>query len=372
MLLAVAYREGQAPGALAPRSARRPAPAGPSGSRPRPSARTRRPRSAAGTSPPSCTGSAAATRSTSSSWRERGPRPATRRGSGPAAPASPPPSRPRSPRSSRPSPAGPPRAGGRRRGRRAVRARPRRRRRRPGRGGHAGGAGRAARARAHPPDRGAPAVRLPASRRPARRLRGRSRRVAPAGARPRRGGARAPRGGTRWSARITSSTRPGAAIAPPPTLLAEAARSVFAQAPAIAARHVGTALRLLPDDPGALPERLELMQTLAYALIGAGRLEAAHDVLTATLGLVPERRLGAAGAADLLPDSLDAWAGRPVRGAAAPPPRDARGGARAPVGRRLRAPHAAGGARAHGPPARPRPGHRDRGARAGAKASATG
>ena len=95
-------------------------------------------------------------------------------------------------------------------------------------------------------------------------------------------------------------------------LLAEAARSVFAQAPAIAARHVGTALRLLPDDPGVLPERLELMQTQAYALIGAGRLEAAHDVLTATLGLVPEGDWERRALLTCSQTSLDAWAGRPA------------------------------------------------------------
>ena len=70
-------------------------------------------------------------------------------------------------------------------------------------------------------------------------------------------------------------------------LLAEAAGRVFGQAPASAARYLESALRLLPDGAEEAPRRFELLKTRAYALFGAGQLEAAHAALAETLELVP-------------------------------------------------------------------------------------
>ena len=136
--------------------------------------------------------------------------------------------------------------------------------------------------------------------------------VAAAGPRPRRGRVFERRGAgpVERAHHVEHAARRGDRAAA--DLLAEAARRVFAQAPAIAARHVGAALRLLPDDPGLLPERLELMQTRAYALIGAGQLEAAHAVLGATLALVPADDWERRALLTCSQTSLDAWAGRPV------------------------------------------------------------
>ena len=95
-------------------------------------------------------------------------------------------------------------------------------------------------------------------------------------------------------------------------LLAEAARRVFGQAPASAARHLEGALRLLPDDPALRPLRIELLETRAYALFGAGQLEAADRVLAETLDLHAtdaweERALLFCSRA-----AIDAWSGRPL------------------------------------------------------------
>ena len=69
-------------------------------------------------------------------------------------------------------------------------------------------------------------------------------------------------------------------------LLADAAGRVFEQAPATAARYLQSALRLLPDDADPT-ERIELLQQRAYALFGAGRLQAADAELAETLELLP-------------------------------------------------------------------------------------
>ena len=140
-------------------------------------------------------------------------------------------------------------------------------------------------------------------------------------------------------------------------LLAEAARSVFAQAPAIAARHVGRrcgSCRTMPAAARAPRAHADAGLRADRRGTARGGARRAHR----DAGARPRRRLGAAGAADLLPDVAGRVGGTPRRGAAAPPPRDARRGAGAPVARRLRAPHAARGTRAHGPAARPRAGHR--------------
>jgi predicted ATPase/DNA-binding NarL/FixJ family response regulator len=94
-------------------------------------------------------------------------------------------------------------------------------------------------------------------------------------------------------------------------LLADAAQRVFEQAPASAAHYLQSALRLLPDDTDTA-KRVELLRTRAYALFGAGQLEAADSVLAETLQLLPhdareQRALlicSRAGAA--------AWSGRPL------------------------------------------------------------
>ena len=95
-------------------------------------------------------------------------------------------------------------------------------------------------------------------------------------------------------------------------LLAAAADGVFQQAPATAAHHLECALRLLPDDDGVARERIELLQSLAYALLGAGRLEEAHDALGRTLELVPQRDWERRALLLCSQTSLDAWSGRPV------------------------------------------------------------
>ena len=191
--------------------------------------------------------------------RARPDGPATRPGSGRAAPASPPPSRPRSPRSSRPCPrparrvleaaavAGEPfepdlvadvadLRRGRPRWRRSTRCSSPRSSARPRcPGGSPSGI----------PSSGTPSTPPLPPRGACRRTPARRRRSSAAARDP-------------WSARITSSTPPGAAIAPPPTC--------WPRPPAACSRRrrrspratSGRALRLLPDDAGALPERLEL------------------------------------------------------------------------------------------------------------------
>jgi DNA-binding CsgD family transcriptional regulator len=68
-------------------------------------------------------------------------------------------------------------------------------------------------------------------------------------------------------------------------LLEQAGHQAAARAPAVAARWFEAALRLLgPQDPG---RRLGLLVPLATALAATGRLERALDTLTETLALVP-------------------------------------------------------------------------------------
>ena len=68
-------------------------------------------------------------------------------------------------------------------------------------------------------------------------------------------------------------------------LLETAARSATARAPAVAAGWLSAALRLLPETGAA--RRLELLATLAPALVATGRLAEALDALQEALALVP-------------------------------------------------------------------------------------
>jgi len=95
-------------------------------------------------------------------------------------------------------------------------------------------------------------------------------------------------------------------------LLADASQRVFEQAPATAARYLESALRLLPDDADLTAYRIELLQTRAYALLGAGQLDAAHGVLTDTLQLVPPDAWERRGLLICSQTSIEAWSGRPV------------------------------------------------------------
>ena len=74
-------------------------------------------------------------------------------------------------------------------------------------------------------------------------------------------------------------------------MLEQAARQMAARAPAVAARWLRSALRLLPDRPQEDAERrLGMLVTLASALAATGRLEEALDTLLETLGrIAPEQ-----------------------------------------------------------------------------------
>ncbi len=69
-------------------------------------------------------------------------------------------------------------------------------------------------------------------------------------------------------------------------VLIEAGRHAAARAPATAADRFSAALRLLPETPETLPQRLELLVGLAQALAATGRLEAALSALDDGLALV--------------------------------------------------------------------------------------
>ena len=91
-------------------------------------------------------------------------------------------------------------------------------------------------------------------------------------------------------------------------LLAEAAARVLGQAPASAARFLQSALRLLPD--GA--DRGELLRTRAYALLDAGRLEEAHAAFAEALELLPRDAWEERGLLICSQTSLEAWSGLPL------------------------------------------------------------
>jgi DNA-binding CsgD family transcriptional regulator len=69
-------------------------------------------------------------------------------------------------------------------------------------------------------------------------------------------------------------------------VLIEAGRLAAARAPATAADRFAAALRLLPETPETLLQRLELLVGLAQALAATGRLEPALDALADGLALV--------------------------------------------------------------------------------------
>ena len=94
-------------------------------------------------------------------------------------------------------------------------------------------------------------------------------------------------------------------------LLADAARRVYGQAPVTAARYLDSALRLLPDDAEPV-ERTELLQTRAYALFGAGQLEAAQAVFAETLALVPQDAWEQRALLLVSQSATEVWSGRPV------------------------------------------------------------
>jgi DNA-binding NarL/FixJ family response regulator len=94
-------------------------------------------------------------------------------------------------------------------------------------------------------------------------------------------------------------------------LLADAAQRVFGQAPASAARYLESALRLLPDDADPT-DRIKLLQTRAYALFGAGQLDTAHGVLADTLELLPRDAWEQRARLLISQTAIEAWSGRPV------------------------------------------------------------
>ena len=71
-------------------------------------------------------------------------------------------------------------------------------------------------------------------------------------------------------------------------ILEQAAHQAAARAPAVAARWLSAALRLLPDPPdGSAERRLGMLVPLATALAASGRLEEALDTLLQTLEQIP-------------------------------------------------------------------------------------
>jgi DNA-binding CsgD family transcriptional regulator len=114
------------------------------------------------------------------------------------------------------------------------------------------------------------------------------------------------RGGWRVAAHARAATalgrRGAAAIARAPHLeqsarrgdsdaigvLAEAGRAAAGRAPASAARWLAAAVRLAPTHGPGSERRLELMPELAGALASVGALERCHEVVVEALGLLPE------------------------------------------------------------------------------------
>ncbi|MFC6084359.1 helix-turn-helix transcriptional regulator [Sphaerisporangium aureirubrum] len=91
--------------------------------------------------------------------------------------------------------------------------------------------------------------------------------------------------------------------------LVEAARTVAAQAPVTAAHWLRKALDLMPEEPGTLEERLELLMELSRALGVSGRLADGRDTARELLRLLPEddhaRRAKAARICALMERQLD-------------------------------------------------------------------
>lgn len=86
-------------------------------------------------------------------------------------------------------------------------------------------------------------------------------------------------------------------------VLREAAVSGLHFTPAAAAHWLGAALRILPDQASAAPERLRLLTMRAQALSLGGRLQESRDTVHQVLRLVP------AGAVDMRADLLITYAG---------------------------------------------------------------
>jgi len=70
-------------------------------------------------------------------------------------------------------------------------------------------------------------------------------------------------------------------------VLASAAQATLHTAPATAAHWLGAALRVLPHDPGSMPQRLELLVQHARAVGVTGRLAESRDDLHQLLQLIP-------------------------------------------------------------------------------------
>ncbi|MEO3808968.1 AAA family ATPase [Sphaerisporangium sp. B11E5] len=91
--------------------------------------------------------------------------------------------------------------------------------------------------------------------------------------------------------------------------LVEAARAVTAQAPVTAAHWLRKALDLMPEEPGTLEERLELLMELSRALGVSGKLADSRDTARELLRLLPEddydRRARAARLCALMERQLD-------------------------------------------------------------------
>lgn len=71
-------------------------------------------------------------------------------------------------------------------------------------------------------------------------------------------------------------------------VLAEAAASVEARAPATAAHWLRNALRLLPDIPSTAPTRLNLLMSLGAAQVFSGQLREGRDTAREVLALLPD------------------------------------------------------------------------------------
>ncbi|GAA3800934.1 hypothetical protein GCM10022226_20690 [Sphaerisporangium flaviroseum] len=91
--------------------------------------------------------------------------------------------------------------------------------------------------------------------------------------------------------------------------LVEAARTVAAQAPVTCAHWLRKALDLMPEDPGTLEDRLELLMELSRAQGVSGRLAEGRDAARELLRLLPEtdhtRRARAARICALMERQLD-------------------------------------------------------------------
>lgn len=75
-------------------------------------------------------------------------------------------------------------------------------------------------------------------------------------------------------------------------ILREAAVAGLHSSPAAAAHWLGAALRIMPDDPAAMPARLELLTMRAQALSLSGRLRESRDTLHDLLHVLPAAAAG--------------------------------------------------------------------------------